>query len=342
VAITLAGRMASLGFHIDFVLLRGEGPLLGEVPHNCRVHALDAPHIRNALGPLRSYLERERPIAVMAFMWPLTVIAAVAVRSVAARPRLVVADHCEMSRQYPKPTSRLAMLATMQLTYRLADVRVVVSEGVAEDLGRVSGLGRKAFTVIDNPVPPPEPVPVPDRIDRLWGVPHGARILTVGSLKQQKNHQLLFKAFAQIANPDARLMIVGSGPEEASLRSLAGDLGISNRVCFAGFQEPQPFYASADLFVLPSDYEGQPMVLIEALAHGLPIVSTDCRSGPREILCGGEYGTLVPVGDRDALTAAVLASLAEPNDSDRQKARAQHFAPERIAFEYLKALVSSD
>ena len=136
--------------------------------------------------------------------------------------------------------------------------------------------------------------------------------------------------------PEARLMIVGQGQNEAKLRALVRELGLEGRVIFAGFHvDPAPFYASADLFVLSSDYEGFGNVIVEALSFGLPVVSTDCPSGPAEILGYGRWGGLVPVGDEEALAGAMAAALSAPVDRDALRARAADFAPEIAARKYL-------
>ena len=175
--------------------------------------------------------------------------------------------------------------------------------------------------------------------EKLWCCPPGKRVLTVGSLKEQKNHPLLLRAFARIPDPQARLMLVGMGECEVGLRALAGDLEIADRVIFAGFHpDPTPFYRTADLFVLSSDYEGLPTVLIESLSCGTPVVSTDCPSGPAEILEGGRYGRLVPVRDPAALAAAIQAALSETPDRGALQRRAGDFAPAIAAQRYLDLL----
>ena len=155
----------------------------------------------------------------------------------------------------------------------------------------------------------------------------------------QKNHPLLLRAFARLAHRDARLMLLGQGQNEAMLRALAGELGIADRVIFAGFHsDPSPFYATADLFVLSSDREGLPTVLIEALSFGLPPVSTDCPSGPAEILGNGRWGRLVAVGDADALADEMDEALAATVDCEALKCRAADFSPEIAARKYLDLL----
>jgi glycosyltransferase involved in cell wall biosynthesis len=174
----------------------------------------------------------------------------------------------------------------------------------------------------------------------LWNVPPSGRILTVGSFKAEKNHPLLLRAFARLAQvPEARLMLLGAGAGEVALRALAVELGISERVIFAGFHpDPTPFYLTADLFVLSSDNEGFGNVIVEALACGIPVVSTDCPSGPREILRDGKFGRLVPVGNAVALANAMAESLAATHDTVALKARAQDFSVDKTVNRYKKLL----
>jgi len=158
-------------------------------------------------------------------------------------------------------------------------------------------------------------------------------------MKAQKNHPLLLRAFARLNRRDARLMFVGDGTGREALLSLARDLGVVDRVIFAGFQlDPTAFYKTADLFVLSSNYEGFGNVIVEAMAYGTTVVSTDCPSGPAEILENGKYGRLVPVRDPQALADAMQAALTEPHDPDLLKTRAADFAPAIAAKRYLELL----
>jgi glycosyltransferase involved in cell wall biosynthesis len=218
---------------------------------------------------------------------------------------------------------------------------VVVSRQAADDLARISGIARDRIEVIYNPVgePPADRDPTP-QIEALW---KGAsdRIITVGSLKEQKNHALLIRAFARLAakRPDARLMILGEGELRPRLERLAEQKGVADRVILPGFfTNPWPFYASANLFALSSDYEGYPLVLIEAMRSGLGTVSTDCESGPREILEGGRYGRLVPCGDPVALAEAMEAALVERSDPGRMKTRAEELSGQDTSDRYLELM----
>jgi glycosyltransferase involved in cell wall biosynthesis len=203
-----------------------------------------------------------------------------------------------------------------------------VSEGAARDLVALSGLRRDKFDVIYNPVVPPENMPAASQECRSLWPDGGARILTVGSLKGAKNHALLIRAFANVARRQkASLLILGEGPLRGDLDALASELDVADRVTMPGFAiDPWPIYASADLFVLSSDYEGYPLVLLEAMFAGLTIVSTDCRSGPGEILDGGLYGRLVPVGKPDALAEAIVHAIDNPISPNALKKRANELS----------------
>lgn len=168
----------------------------------------------------------------------------------------------------------------------------------------------------------------------------GPMIVTVGTLKPVKRHDLLIRAFAKLDFPGARLCIVGEGQERSRLELLASELGVSARVLMPGFQpDPSTWYAHADLFVLSSDHEGFGNVIVEALEQGTPVVSTDCPVGPREILQGGRFGTLVPVGDVDALAAAMKEALCASHDRAALMRRAADFSLEKASTAYLDLLL---
>ena len=343
VNLDLAHEFARAGHRVEFVLRQARGELLDEARASFQIVDLGCSRVRQVPPALARYLRTHRPDGLIAAMWPLTTIAP-AVRSAASRnTRVLVSEHGILSAQYRDwgRLHRLSLGMSTGLGYRLADARVGVSKGVADDMARLSGLGRERFSVINNPVPlPPEPGSAAlAEAEALWGGPPGARILSVGRLKRVKNHALLLHAFARLERADARLMLVGDGELEAELRGLVADLGISDRVIFAGFHpDPTPFYRTADLFVLSSDNEGFGNVIVEALACGTPVVSTDCPSGPSEILSGGKYGTLVPVGDVSALSSGIERALGATYDPDLLRARPRDFAPEKAAKAYLDLL----
>jgi glycosyltransferase involved in cell wall biosynthesis len=233
----------------------------------------------------------------------------------------------------------------VRATYPSAEAIVAVSEGVARALSEVVRLPAERITVIHNPTIGPD---VADRcaapVAHPWFEPETAPVIVaVGRLTEQKDFATLLGAFALLrARRDARLLILGEGEERPALTALATQLGIAGDVAMPGFvPDPYPYLARAALFVLSSAWEGLPNSLIEALAAGCPVASTDCPSGPREILAGGRYGALVPVRDPRALAAAMLAALVAPVDRSSLRARAADFSVDRIAEQYLEVLEPS-
>ncbi|NAW11580.1 glycosyltransferase [Halomonas sp. D1-1] len=343
VNIDLAHEFARDGYNVEFVLMQANGELLQEAKRSFPVVDLDCHRSRVLPLALARYLRQRSPDALIAAMWPLTVIAPVAARLSRHRCRVLVSEHGMLSGEYGDwgRLHRTFLRASTAVGYRLAQQRIGVSSGLVRDMASLAGMSTADFQVIHNPVPPrPEPsVEAIEAAEALWSTPAGGRILTVGTMKAVKNHPLLLRAFAKLERQDARLMFVGDGQGRAALLSLARELGIENRVILAGFHsDPTPFYQTADLFALSSNYEGFGNVIVEAMACGTPVVSTDCPSGPAEILDQGRYGRLVPVGDVNAMTTAFSAALDEPTDTERLRARAADFHPTRAAKAYLNQL----
>ena len=150
-------------------------------------------------------------------------------------------------------------------------------------------------------------------------------ILAAGRLVPVKGFVRLVRAFARLPHPDARLVILGHGPEHDAIRAEAERLGVADRLDLPGYvAEPWQWYARARCFALSSRVEAFGNVVVEALAHGLPVVATDC-DGPREILIDPAHGALVPRGDEAAFAAALTAALAAPGDPAPRAARAAEF-----------------
>ncbi|MGU3392450.1 glycosyltransferase [Sphingomonas sp. M1A8_2b] len=326
VALALIRGFVKRGHGVDLVLANRRGHLLPLVPEGVEIFDLRAPTLRHTLWPLIRYLRHRRPDALHAMMWPITVIAVLAKLLSRVTTRIVVSDHIALSRQYGGSARTMrALRLTVRALYPYADARVLVSADAADDLVALSGLRRATIEVIYNPLDLPEGLIRDASAERRWGDNGAARIVTLGVLKEQKNQALLLHAFAKIrARRLARLAIVGDGALRPMLEELAATLGITQDVIFAGYDlDPWPWLASADVFALSSDYEGFGNVLVEALHVGLPVVSTDCESGPREILSDGTYGRLVPCNDPSALATAIENALDHPHDPSSGRARAK-------------------
>ena len=345
VNLSLAQHFLSLGHAVDFVLMKAEGGLLTSVPASARVVDLGASRLRGALMPLTRYLREKRPDALLAAMWPLTSIAVWA-RDLARVPtRVVVSDHTdfEASRAGASVIGRLKLRTTMGWSYQRADGIAAVSGGVAHSLASLAGLPQDRVSVIHNPVRPASAAEgrQPCTAALEWASHGGPRLIAVGSLKPAKNLALLLEAFALVRQHiGARLLILGDGPLRGELAALVCQLGLDGAVDMPGHvPNPHPYLAKADVLVLSSAWEGFGNVIVEALACGTPVVSTDCPSGPGEILEDGRYGKLVPVGDAQALARAIAASLVEDHDKTALIRRSQDFSVAKAADRYLELLL---
>jgi len=260
--------------------------------------------------------------------------------------KVVASEHNTPSISLRSQTAAGTVLRMMRCLYPKADRIVAVSQGVADDLIALLNLPPEKVTVIYNPIVTPELFERAQKpINHPWFEQNRLPvILAVGRLTKQKDYPTLFRAFSLVRQVrPAKLLILGEGEERANLERLAVELGIQNDVLMPGFVDnPFAFMSKASVFVLSSAWEGLPTVLVEALACGCPVVATDCRSGPREILDNGRYGRLVPVGDHEALAKAILETLDSPDfPADRQTRiqRAMEFSVDAAVDKYLKVLL---
>ena len=337
VFVSLSTAFIERGFAVDMILIKKEGELLDTLDKRVQVIDINSKKIRGSFLPLLSYLRRHNPEVLIAVMWPLTVLAISAFRLSGCKGRLIVSDHNTLSLSTAKYSKykKSVLAQTIKWIYPLADIRLTVSEGVAADIKQLSGLFESKFNIINNPID------MKIQSDAAENTVRGHfRIINVGSLKLQKNQALLIKAFAKLLEDiDAELVIVGDGELRGELEQLIAQLGLQDYVTLTGFKEDVAAeYIQSDLFVLSSDYEGFGNVIVEAMSAGVPVVATDCQSGPREILAEGKYGTLVPVGDVDALAKAMLQSLQQEHDGQVLRKRAADFSIEKIANQYLDVI----
>jgi glycosyltransferase involved in cell wall biosynthesis len=229
----------------------------------------------------------------------------------------------------------------IRATYPKADSIIAISNGVATDLADTTGIERESIDVIHNPAFSPDiQSKSKESVSHRWFDIDTPVVIAVGSLTQQKDFSTLLRAFSVLRErQDAHLLILGEGELREELKSLASELGIATAVDMPGFVDnPYAYMRQADVFVLSSKWEGFGNVVVEALACGCPVVSTDCPSGPAEILANGEYGSLTPVGDETALAAEIETVLNTTPEPDRLRARAEAFTTEIVADQYIKRL----
>ncbi|WP_369348584.1 glycosyltransferase [Stenotrophomonas sp. JAG2] len=337
--IVLATELLSRGFEVDFVLCQAQGEYLDQVPPGVRIVDLKAGRTLTSIFPLVRYLRTVRPEWLVSSLGPQNIVAILAARLARSKTKVFVTQHNALTRQ---SSSESLAQRVVPLLYRrllpLADGVIAVSHGIAEDMSRACRFPIEKISVIHNPA-----YMAQEPEDGLTPVPFGAQrfILAIGRLVEQKGYDDLLAAFAVVAeaDQDVHLVILGNGPLLAPLQSYAVELGINARVHFMGFvKDPRPFLAQCKVFVLASRYEGLANVLVEALSVGAKVVSTRCDYGPEEVLAGGKFGQLVPVGDRVALAGAILSSLEKEVDIEPLVGRAKDFSAPVITDHYLRVL----
>jgi glycosyltransferase involved in cell wall biosynthesis len=234
----------------------------------------------------------------------------------------IVSEHTNPARNYSgRSWGHTIMRGLIRVLYRRAHKVVAVSDGVAKALVDSFGIPASKICTIYNPIDVEEirKLACADT-EHPWFSEHIPILVTVGRLTEPKGHLQLLEAFALVRRQvPSKLVVVGDGELRRTLERRAEQLGVANDVSFTGWKEnPYPYIARSSVFVFPSLWEGLGMALAEALACGVPLVSYDCDSGPREILGDGRYGTLVPVGDVRLLADAILKALDEPQPDERR------------------------
>jgi glycosyltransferase involved in cell wall biosynthesis len=345
--VNIAEGLAARSHEVEIVTVRPEGPYRDRVPPHIPVIALGPRRVSLAIPALARHLRRQPPDAALSTLVHMNV-AAVLARDLARIPmRLVLREAMRIGEAAGDEKRRLIRLAYRLLpwAYSRSDHVIAISEGLTSEVVEVTGLSRDRVTTIYNPVlsagdlatlnERSEP-PHPWLTDSTCPV-----ILSVGRLVPQKDHATLLDAFAQLRRErPARLVILGAGTLRSELEGRARRLGVSGHVHFAGFTgRPFAWMSHADLLVHTARWEGFGNVLVEALACGLPVVATDCPSGPSEILEGGRYGRLVPVGDVEAVGIAMAEALNAPHSKEFLKQRAAEFTVEAIVDRYEKVLL---
>lgn len=349
VAINLVKGFAQRGVPLDLVLAAAEGEYLNDIPSGVRVIDLQTtiePRLTSVLKvtlPLVRYLQTEQPEILVSNLFTCNVVAMIAQILARVSSKVALVEHVSLAeKKTRKNTIKENFLPLlMRSLYPHADVVIAVSKGLAKELETYLKMKSGSIQSIYNPVFDQSlflKAQVP--VEHPWfqdGEP--PVVLGVGRLVVQKDFSTLIRAFAQVrqAQP-ARLVILGDGGEKRQLLDLAQEMGVESDVAILGFVDnPYAYMTKAAVFVLSSLLEGLPTVLIEAMAAGTPVVSTNCESGPAEILDNGKYGELVPVGDSQAIAEAISRILSG-NSQPVEPAWLNQFTLETVTQQYLDVL----
>lgn len=329
---------------VDLFLMKGGGEYMSQVPLGVRVFIVQGSYFRRVIKFI-NYLNAERPDVSISARPRQDVGNIIGTMLSVSKTKPVISVHTNVSieNQLDKSRKQNSKLYNWfsNLLYKYPKKFIAVSSGVADDFSRRTGIARESIKVIYNAAYVPYIESVPDNIPTSYQqllFSNTEYIIGVGRLTFAKDFETLIRSYKIVSKKTKlSLVILGEGPLRTSLEKLVFELGLQGKVLFLGYvHDPLYYIKKAKVFVMSSRWEGFGNVLVEALGVGTPVVSTDCESGPREILEGGTYGKLVPVGDIDALADAILRCLKTKNDSALLIERAQEFSADRIANQYLE------
>lgn len=349
VTLTLARALAERGHKVWLLVGSAAGSLAQEVPANVELVNLRARRVALAIAPLARWLRAHHPSVLIASQAHANIAAYIACRLSGTPCKLLV-------REESTPSVNLAHLSPVRawtwrqltrLVYARANAVIAVSEGAADDLQRYLRLRLSNLRVIYNPVIVPDIFEkAREGIDHPWFANSDVPVvLAVGRLTKAKNYPLLLAAFSILVQQQpARLLILGEGEERPRLEQLVRDLGLATSVSMPGFDaNPFKYMARSTLYVLSSDWEGLPGALIQASALCGLVISTDCPSGPREVLDGAGHAVLVPTGDVAQLASAMSLQLSKTNSGGapaHNRKFLERFTEGRVSLEYARLIDS--
>lgn len=340
--VNLICGLAGQGMTIDLVLVKVEGQFLVDVPPEVRLIDLGAQRVSASLPALVRYLRREKPMVLLSALDHVNIIAIWAKHLSRVSTCVIISVHAPLcfSLGLQKTFRGKVLRSLVQLSYPKADGVVSVSHGVTKGIFDFIELPTHKVRTIYNPIINSRLYDLGrENISHPWFEPQQPPVLlAVGRLSEEKDYPTLIRAFHLIRQQrPVRLLILGEGGERTKLEGLVMALGLEEDVDLPGFmRNPYALMRRASCLVLSSTFEGFGNVLVEALALGCPVVSTDCPAGPTEILNGGEWGRLVPVRDHESMAMAILAQLNGDGGHDPVALRSylQRFGVDEVASQY--------
>ena len=351
VILNLAKGFVERGLKVDIVVLKAEGDALAWIPSGARVVELNAQ--MQGVGKLLylfslvRYLRKVQPASLIVCRDDIN-FGSIAKYLAMVSTQVLLISHTNLSQYLDyssddvKKSFSAYLLRWFCWFYGLADGIIAVSQGVADSLVNLAGRPLKQLRVIYNPVVTPEVLAKAEEpVNHPWfaaGEP--PVIVGVGRLQALKDFPTLIRAFALVRqHMPARLMILGDGEERQNLETLISELGLTSDIALPGFvSNPYAYMSKASVLAMSSLCEGFGNVIAEALACGTPVVTTDCPSGPAEILDFGKHGSLVPLADAEALAQAILTTITSPRNSEALQQRAKLFSLDTVVDSYLKVL----
>ncbi len=347
--VRLANALNMNIFDVSFLLCKRKGPLLQNLSKDIKIVDLKKNHVSLSLFKVIRYFKSEKPDIVVSVLDHVNIISILAGLFCKRKPKIIITERSTFSRVSTysatkfrnKLISRFLLPYLAKVFYKKADLIVCVSKGVADDIVQIIG-NLSTIKVIYNPVIGNNFSEFAEEKIENFNVKIKSLpiIIAVGRLTKAKDYPTLLKAFSLVLKETpANLLIVGEGEERQRIEKLIEELDIMENVVLLGFQKnPIKYMVKSDVFVLSSMLEGFPNVLVEAMACGIPVISTDCQSGPNEIIENGKNGLLVLVSDEKKIAESIIELLKNPElrskFSEEGKKRAQYFSIDKSVKEF--------
>ncbi|RDY27391.1 glycosyltransferase [Romboutsia weinsteinii] len=345
VMINLAKGFSELGYDIDIILVKAKGDYLKQVPKSVNIVDLNSKSAMASISSLTTYLVNAKPYALISAIENCNVAALIAKKRAKVDTKVIVTIHTTLSRILEDVKNikvKLNMILQKKL-YKRADKIVAVANNTAEDAAKVLGILRDDIDVIYNPIINDELInKSKENVSGKFFNQEGVKnLLAVGRLNEAKGFDTLIKGFNLLLKQrtDVRLTILGEGEKRPELEQIIDELGINDYVDMPGFCEnPYAYMSKCSIFVLSSKWEGLSNVIIEAMSCGARIISTDCKSGPKEILDNGRYGKLVPVGDEQEICKGIIEVLNNDIIFEDYNNHLDKFKFDKIINEYIELI----
>ena len=345
VMVNIANFLCRNNCVVTFVMVGSNIFLKKELFPEVSVIAFNKQHIPSSFLDLVKYIRTNKIDCFISNIWPLTIFTILAgLFSKGFWRKVLLIEHCHLGRQFSSYSYifKLFQKISIFFLYRFSVKVIAVSHGVKEDLCVNKGVSENKITVIHNPVDIAfSNLDYEQNIIREWKSFSGAKFISVGTLNAQKNYTYLLDALLVLKSKgfEFKHLILGEGPTRKDLTNKIERLGLEENVYLAGsVDQPINLIKEADTFILSSKFEGFGLVIVEALAAGTTIVSTDCESGPAEILLDGKYGFLAPTDSPNEFAETILYGYSHQINSDKLIDRAKAYTIEIVGPKYLELI----
>jgi len=331
---------------VYLILINKKGNLLKFLDERISIIDLNSKRMIKTIIPIYNLIKIHKPKIILTAMWPLTSIVTLSWLLSFRIGKLFLGDHNPLIKSWTKDLNInwLYFCFIYNITYIFCTKIISVSDKVKEQSQQILFLRKNNIKVIYNPVRCADKynLNIPLIRKKLFG-DFKFCLISVGSLKKSRDLTTLISSFSLIKNyKQTKLIILGEGPEREFLHNYIKEKKLENNIQINGYvEDPYPYYLCSDIYIHSSIYDAMPLVLIEALVCGSNIISTDCESGPREILDNGKYGSLIPISNPSIMAKEIDLKLTQIKNTNKINERSKIFTIKKISQQYLNLFISS-